>query len=623
LQTQKQEFAMSWMHTSRSSFQQLIVITPFPIAFPAMMLWFHIFFVNSHVWGFKHHANPLPQHFHDAVQELTLAFPLVLQNLTFASGVIRSGDKMLDRSVIKYHPGNFQSDEEFVADKTAGFYAVLHDFISLDKEGKAAADACPHALIPNIMPCIKAASCVIQAGVPDIVDMEIYASMLEQMTRFEQILWPLLRDGLVHEKGGETLADDLVFPEAYTCDDSVHTPDDDTATVQVATALTQLTASTSSEHAATLAVAAAMHEATVASHQVLDAHGANSSMDFTIDKLQQSWHFVCQKTGCDPTNYWDIFFRHHEHSLNLITLGHPSLLRADIKMRFQLQHRVQRFIADNSGDFSFIQKFARMNQEQTYSWDVAVAYHRRNKEALNSFAMTVLNSLPESRTERLVDRQKLVEAEQELQRERSPGAAGGLNGTNQMSALQVQGELDTEAEEGVTGNSQWGRRRRRRRIWQAIVAVVQRVAKAIGSLLACLGDFGKFAATGYTRAFSTSTAGSIGLSAGNTNFLKDILGGKTPSGWISLDMGFSVGSTSEVWWAGSGFSGSLVCDTTGACSIYIAVSVLATGNAKTPWSPLCPMGPTWAGMDCSHCAGASVTILCCSFDLTNGHNTCR
>ena len=157
-------------------------------------------------------------------------------------------------------------------DKAAGFFAVLHDFISLDPDGQAAATACPHGLIPNIMPCIKAASCVIQSAVPDVVDMEIYAGMLEQMTRFEQILWPLLRDGLMHETGGETLTDDLVFPEAYTCDDSVHTPDPSVPTVPAA--LTQLTAST--EHAATLAMAAAMHEAAVASHRVMDSHVANS-----------------------------------------------------------------------------------------------------------------------------------------------------------------------------------------------------------------------------------------------------------------------------------------------------------------------------------------------------------
>ena len=157
-------------------------------------------------------------------------------------------------------------------DKAAGFFAVLHDFISLDPDGQAAATACPHGLIPNIMPCIKAASCVIQSAVPDVVDMEIYAGMLEQMTRFEQILWPLLRDGLMHETGGETLTDDLVFPEAYTCDDSVHTPDPSVPTVPAA--LTQLTAST--EHAATLAMAAAMHAAAVASHRVMDSHVANS-----------------------------------------------------------------------------------------------------------------------------------------------------------------------------------------------------------------------------------------------------------------------------------------------------------------------------------------------------------
>ena len=38
--------------------------------------------------------------------------------------------------------------------------------------------------------------------------------------------------------------------------------------------------------------------------------------------------------------------------------------------------------------------------------------------------MEIVNSLPESRTERLVDRQKLKEAEQELQHESSLGCSG-------------------------------------------------------------------------------------------------------------------------------------------------------------------------------------------------------
>ncbi|CAJ1352266.1 unnamed protein product [Effrenium voratum] len=583
-----------------------------------------LLFVPILVRGYKTHVAEqpddipdIPSQLHDTVQELALAFSLVLQNLTNASGIIRSGDQHLDRSQITYHPGNLQVDEEFVADKAAGFYEVLHDFfhgLGDVEEAHSMAALCPHAFIPNIMACIKASSCIIQMGIPNLIDMEIYAGMLEQMIRFEEIMWPLLRDALMTEPGGGTVADDLVFPEMFACDGTVHT------------AGNTVLLSVDSEHAETLAVAAALHEATVASHQILDSHVLNSSMDDTIDKLQRTWHGPCQKIGCDHTNYWDIFFRHHEHSLALINVGHPALLRSDIHMRFMLQHRVQRFIGDNHRDYSFVEKYARMDQEQAYSWDVAVAYHSRNKEALQSLASMLLSSVPESRLERLVDRHKLAWAEEELLRETSVTSTAVAHNisANQMSALEV------DEGEGEAGDAQWGRRRRRRRrrrwfkaIVKAVVKVVKAVAKAIGSLLACVGDFGKFAATGYTRAFTPSTAGSIGLSAGNTNFLKDILGGSTPSGWISLDMGFSVGSTSEIWWAGAGFSGSLVCDTTGACSIYVAVAILATGNAKTPVSALCPLGASIGAMDCSHCAGASVTILCCSFDLTNGNNGCR
>ncbi|CAE7561587.1 unnamed protein product [Symbiodinium sp. CCMP2592] len=213
----------------------------------------------------------------DALKELALAFPLVLQNLTNCTGIIRNGNEMLDRSVITYHPGKFQLDEEFVVDKTAGYYAVLHDFLAYEFGEGQAMQFCAPGLVPNIMPCLRVGACLLQAAVPEHVDIELYAGMLEQLTRFEEIMWPILRDSLVHEEGGNVLADDISLPDSLSCDDSAHD-----------SSLLQLTATADAQHAEAMATAAALHKATVDSHRVLDAHGLNSSMDATINKLQQS-----------------------------------------------------------------------------------------------------------------------------------------------------------------------------------------------------------------------------------------------------------------------------------------------------------------------------------------------
>ena len=273
-----------------------------------------------------------------AVRELTVALPLVLINLTYTTGLIRDGNLAENSS---FHASDFQHDAPFVMDKAAGFYAVLNDVLIGATGGSPS--PCTREDLQHYMACIVAASCVIQAAVPAHVSMEIYAMITEQVVRFEEITWPLLRDALLHEEGSNGLGGDLLLPEAFICDGSEHDPSfmQLTSNTSNERSLQRLTSMVGTEHTATMAMALALHEAASASHDIMNSHTTNASIDATIDKLQDAWHPVCQTLGCDHTNYWDIYLQHHKHSIALLETNHAGLLRSDIKLRFHLEQRVQ------------------------------------------------------------------------------------------------------------------------------------------------------------------------------------------------------------------------------------------------------------------------------------------
>lgn len=51
----------------------------------------------------------------------------------------------------------------------------------------------------------------------------------------------------------------------------------------------------------TLAVSAAMLHATKRSHEILDDHYSNASMESTLLKLEDAWKPVCRHLDCDHT----------------------------------------------------------------------------------------------------------------------------------------------------------------------------------------------------------------------------------------------------------------------------------------------------------------------------------
>ncbi|CAE7675124.1 unnamed protein product [Symbiodinium sp. KB8] len=302
-----------------------------------------------------------------------------------------------------------------------------------------------------------------------------------------------------------------------------------------------------------------------------------------------------------------------------------------------------RFMADTQ-DYSFIEKYARYGKEQHLSHQHFYGYHDGARAAMLAFASPVVKSLPYERAKRLVDLHKLDDIKKSREAHRFGSEEPAVPDENDDKPLSLLEEAEEEAEGDEGKVVFWDRRRdrrRRRRVFEAVVKVVKDVAKeaekvvedvvkAVESALSCAGQAGTFASTGYTRSINGNVAWSIGLSAGPENVFQELLNGKLPLDQISLGAGFSVGSNTDVWWAGAGFGGSITCKPRrgmfgikkpGQCKLDMTVATLACGNVPTSHSA-CPMGRNFAGMTCSESGGYFVSIMCCSFDLSNGKNSC-
>ena len=96
-----------------------------------------------------------------------------------------------------------------------------------------------------------------------------------------------------------------------------------------------------------LAMSAAFRQAAADTHRILDAHGANTSMELTAHYLQRTWHPVCRKLGCDASNMHDVFVASHKQTMALFQTNAVAHVRHEIRQRVKMDLRVQRFIAEH------------------------------------------------------------------------------------------------------------------------------------------------------------------------------------------------------------------------------------------------------------------------------------
>eukprot|EP00913_Durusdinium_trenchii_P017939 g16857.t1 len=160
-------------------------------------------------------------------------------------------------------------------------------------------------------------------------------------------------------------------------------------------------------------------------------------------------------------------------------------------------------------------------------------------------------------------------------------------------------------------------------IVDAVAKVVEDVVEYMESLTGCLGYAIEFAGSGYDyEVVPGAVSISLGLSSGAKQALEDLISERPPSAFISLDFGFAVGVTKKLAWLGVGLGGSLACDSTAGCDVYITVASITSINLPTV-SAFCPMGPNWGPATCAQSFGGGISTMCCSMGLQEGKNDCR
>lgn len=227
-----------------------------------------------------------------------------------------------------YAPHVYSSeDREMLFDKVHGFFLALRERMTAESREKY----CPFPNEAVIAECVTIATCILQRAVPNEVSMETFASITEQVSRFDEITWPLLRTFLIAE-GDED--EDNTLPDELRCDGAQNADPHSLA----ATAFLQreARAAESLGHAETLAMSSSLQRATASTHRILDAHGMNSSMHATGKQLEELWRPICQKLPCDSSNMHDVFVASHKQSMALFQTRAVGHLHLEIRQRVKL-----------------------------------------------------------------------------------------------------------------------------------------------------------------------------------------------------------------------------------------------------------------------------------------------
>jgi len=382
------------------------------------------------------------------LHEVMTAMPIVLLNLTNFSGILHNVD--VPSRDISYRAGNITADLGMLYDKVQGFLLALHEQMNPED----AAKYCPFETERVIPACIVIATCLIQKVVPTEISMDAFASLMEQVRRFEDITWPLLKTALIGEHEPDVQTDSYV-PEAYKCDGVQEA--DPHSLVSPAFVQIEAKAAEGSEHSETLAMSSAMRHASAHTHRILDAHLMNSSMQTTAMQLEKLWHPICKKLPCDPSNMYDVFLAWHKQSMALCQTSAVGHLRLEIHQRVRLDMRLQRFVSEH-----YFEHVSFFNEKSVLhsSREAVVNYGKRGREAVIGLVIPYMQKLADTdgeRAVRLVDHVELIkfarnmekEKEGKLQIRRASQHAIGQSGEAEDLEEDVDEEVKDEDEDEV------------------------------------------------------------------------------------------------------------------------------------------------------------------------------
>lgn len=426
--------------------------------------------------------------------------------------------------------------------------------------------------------------CVLQKATPRAIPLTVYTLYAELYARFDSITWGLIQEAMSEEGAiDEEEGTEYVLPQTLVCDFTDH-PD------EVELAQYDAAQSESIELSATLAVSAALHEAVETSHRIFDLHLENSSMDYTVQKLEHAWRPVCESLGCDHTNYWDFLVASHGHSLMLSTIRAPAkYIHSQIHDRVLLENRVQHFLGAHGDDFA--RRAYRHEDVQPVHYDNMNVYFEQARTAMMKHVSGVVSAL-------------------------DVGTIGRIkrffDGDRMEAFLSKRRASDGDAKDAAElMEVKW--------FWEWVEEV-----------FSCAGNVKTMVATGYCKKFPapTSLVGvGMGIAMSGSVSITKVLKGEFPgavAAAISVVFGAVPGTplTGGVR-VGVGVGLSASC-TTGGCTLGLSVGAVTSAIWPSYVGHYCVAGPVILGVfKCMNSAGLSVSLVCCNWNFITGETDCR
>lgn len=208
------------------------------------------------------------------------------------------------------------------------------------------------------------------------VPAAVFTSLSEHLSRLFDIQWPGIVDffELKHKQDIRKIE----VPVEYACRPGTKT-----------SSLSSFAQLGSHEHV--LFTALTLEHATRRTHDILDSHTLNSSMDATVGKLELTWLPFCQRMRCDHTNHWDIFLASHAHTESLLELNsHADIISGQVKSRVRLDIRMQKFLGANGEAFA---SRHYLTEESSMNFRRMVAYFERLRTNHSAWLISVAQKM--------------------------------------------------------------------------------------------------------------------------------------------------------------------------------------------------------------------------------------
>jgi len=591
---------------------------------------------------------------HGPNADLLLSLPIVLQNLTNYSGLIKvsQGSHKLEEGV-SHSFGNIDSDESLLFDNVNGFFTVLHKSLKDTNDKTPDADSyCPFNNVSVIKRCLELALCLVQGGVQGgFPSIQMYSLLEELQCGFQEIGWDNIISSLEqeNEKSETTISDDYLPSGHYSCDAT-----SDWMQTNGSATLLQTNGKEKKTDSSFLAVAyrtsAALLDAAKTTHAVLDSWTHNASVDATLAALHRALAPACKLLNCDHTNYYDLYGASHSHSLALIDAGASAQhMRVHIRSRFRLEKRMQRFLGEHG--VLFMEKMYRTEGTTT---EAQSQYVSLGRVALMSFVAEYpqtqgvndiwLDLLNRERMKVFFERRGKAHLLDSLWDSRHTDSLGGRqggfptegDGPSQAGMAPHRGRWLLTGREGRRSGKGFGKKLKKiaKKAGKATTDFANDVANGVAAavefiidMFACIGELKFMTAVGYCKKFPEGGIVGVGvsLSASVAGPLLNLMKGDQP-GSITVKLGAVFGSVPGTPVTGGLRSGVGVGANVGCSSDSCKVGI-AVGNvnsALVPYEGSRCVGGSWLGdFKCMIGAGQTVTLLCCDFNLVTGNEDCR